>query len=100
MIYSCQSWTISKEMTKIQEATEMWFLRILFRILWTAKITKHEVLQIPGLKRELLTGIMKRQLGFLGHILRRDGLQRACLLRIIAGKTKAHLHGWNLRRSR
>ena len=29
---------------------------------------------------------MKRQLGFLGHVLRRDGLESTCVLGIIEGK--------------
>ena len=42
---------------------------------WTARRTNKEVLQISDTKRELLAFIIKRQLGFLGHVLRRDGLQ-------------------------
>ena len=79
MIYGCESWTISKEMRKSLEATEMWFLRRMLRIPWTARITNKEVLQMPGMKRELLTGIMKRQLGFLGHVGTEKGWPRKYL---------------------
>ena len=87
MIYGCESWTISKEMRKSLEATEMWFLRRMLRIPWTARRTNKEVLQMSGTKRELLTVIMKRQLGLLGHVLRRDGLRSTRLLGMIEGKS-------------
>ena len=67
MIYGCESWTFSKEIRPRLEATEMWFLRRMLRILWTARRANKEVLLMSGTKRELLTVIMKRQLGILGH---------------------------------
>ena len=73
-------------MRKSLEATEMWFLRRMLRTPWAAGRPNKEVLQISGTKRELLTVIMKKQLGFLGHVLRRDGLESTCLLGMIEGK--------------
>ena len=92
MIYGCESWIIRKEMRKSPEATEMWFLRRMLRIPWTARRTNKEVLQMSGTKRELLTVIMKRELGFLGHVLRRDGLESTCLLGMIEGKIARGRH--------
>ena len=36
--------------------------------------------------RELLTVIRRRQIGFIGHILRGSGLERECLLGMIEGR--------------
>ena len=55
-------------MRKRMEAKEMWFLRRMLRVLWAARRADKEVLKRSGRKRELLTVIMKRQLGFLGHV--------------------------------
>ena len=64
----------------------MKFLRRILRIPWTPRRTNKEVLQMSGTQRKLLTVIMKRQLGFLGHVLRRDGLESTCLLGMIERK--------------
>ena len=93
MIYGCESWTISKENKKSLEATEAWFLRRMLRIPWIARRTNKEVLQISGTKRELLTAIMKIQLGFLGHVLRSYGLESTCVLGMIEGKRARGRHG-------
>ena len=37
---------------------------------WTARMTNQEVMQRAGVSRQLMTVIMKRQIGFLGHMLR------------------------------
>ena len=69
-LYGCESWAISKEIRRRLEAAEVWFLRGTMRIPWTARRTNQEVIQVDGTKRELITVIRKRQLGFLGHVLK------------------------------
>ena len=85
LLFGCESWTISKEMRKRLEAAEMWFLRRMLRIPWTARRTNVEVLQMARTKRELMATIRKRQLGFLGHLLRGAGIEKDCLLGMIEG---------------
>ena len=58
----------------------------MLRITWTDKVTNEEVLRRAGLKRELMRSIEKRQLQFLGHILRAQGLESDCLLARINGR--------------
>ena len=70
LLYGCETWTISKGMRKRLEAAEMWFYRRMMRIPWTARITNEEVLERVGVGRSLIGTIRKRQLSFLGHILR------------------------------
>jgi hypothetical protein len=86
MLYGCESWTIGKEGMKRLEAAEMWFIRRMMRVPWTARKTNEEVLQMAGVGRELLTVIRRRQLRYLGHILRGKGLEKECLLGMIEGK--------------
>ena len=56
------------------------------RIPWTAWRTNEEVWQMARGCRELLTVIRRRQIGFIGHILKGSGLERECLLGIIEGR--------------
>ena len=37
LMYGCEGWTISKQLQKKLETAEMWFLRRMLRISWTAK---------------------------------------------------------------
>ena len=68
------------------EAAEMWFYRRMLRIPWTARVTNQEVLERMGVAREMMTVIRKRQLGFLGHILRSDGMESNCLMGMVEGR--------------
>ena len=49
------------------------------RISWTEKKSKEEVMEMAGYKRSLFTNNKKRQLQFLGHINRADGLEKQIL---------------------
>ena len=51
----------------------------MLRISWTKKITNEKVLELAGNKRSLMETIRKRQLSFVGHTTRENGLQRLCL---------------------
>ena len=86
LLFGCEAWTISKEMRKRLEAVEMWFYRRMLRVPWTARRTNHEVLQMAGVNREIMTLVRRRQLGFLGHTLRGNGLEKDCLLGMIEGR--------------
>ena len=86
ILFGCECWTISKEMRKRLEAAEMWFLRRMLRIPWTARRTNEEVLRRAGVRRELMTVIRRRQIGFVGHVVRGDGLEKDCLLGMIEGR--------------
>ena len=59
------------------------FLSILFKHEWECW---EEVLRRAGLKRELMRSIEKRQLQFLGHILRAQGFESDCVLARINGR--------------
>ena len=57
-------------------ATELWFLRRIQNISWIKHITNKEVLQRSRQQRQLLDVIIRRQLQFLGHILRSKMLSK------------------------
>ena len=62
---------------------------------WKYIVTNEEVLRRAGLKRDLIRSIEKRQLQFLGHILRALRLESECLLAKING-TGAQGRQWKL----
>ncbi|GFN74974.1 UDP-glucuronosyltransferase 2a1-like [Plakobranchus ocellatus] len=71
----CEAWTISKQIQNKLEATEMWFLRRMLRIPWTAKKTNERVLNEANKRRSMVRTIRKRQATFLGHVMRRGKLE-------------------------
>ena len=56
------------------------------RIPWTDKLTNEEVLQRAGVERKLIGEIRTRQMRFLGHVIRKDGLENLALTGKIEGK--------------
>ena len=84
LFYGCEAWTVNKKIQSELEATEMWFLRRMMKIPWTAKKTNAEVLIDAGVKRSILSNIRGRQSRFLGHVLRRTQLEHL----ITTGKIK------------
>ena len=57
ILFGCEGWTLSKEMRMRLEAAEMWFIRRMMRIPWTARRMNEKVLQMARGCRELLTVI-------------------------------------------
>ena len=82
ILFGCESWTKSKKIRRRLEAAEMWFIRRMMRIQWTARRTNEEVLQMARGCKELLTVTRRRQIG----LLKGCGLERECLLGMIEGR--------------
>lgn len=75
LMYACETWTINAQMERSLNATEMWFLRRMLKIPWTARKTNKEVLEKAKSKRALLNNLRKRQATFFGHVMRREKLE-------------------------
>ena len=99
LLYGCETWTISKNMEKRLEAAEMWIWRRVLKIPWTDRVTNDAVLRRMGTHRELLKSIRKRQLRFLGHVMRKGELENVCLTGRVEGRRargrESQIHGWN-----
>ena len=85
LTYGSQSWTISSVMQDRINAAEMWFYRKMLKISWTSHTTNQAVLNRIGKDKTLLKNIQFRQIKFLGHILRKDGLEKNILTGKISG---------------
>lgn len=76
LLYGCETWTMGKEEEQRIQAMEMWLYRRMLKVPWTERKTNEEVLAMANANREILTHIRERQLRFLGHVLRRDGIEK------------------------
>ena len=84
LMYGCEAWTITKEMERKIEATELWLCRRMLKISWTERVSNERVLQRAGAGREMVKKIRQRQLRFLGHVMRLEQLESVC----VAGKVE------------
>ena len=85
-LYGCESWTMTNETIKKVNALELWFLRRMQRISWTAHVTNETVLNQTCQVRQLLNTIKNRQLQFFGHIMRQENLEQTSITGRINGK--------------
>ena len=79
LMYAAETWVISHADWKRLEAFELWALRKMLKVSWRDKKTNEEVLRRANCKRTLKTNITKRRAKYLGHFLRRNGIQRQLL---------------------
>ena len=86
MEVSSETWTLDRKLKKRLDAAEMWFLRRMLRVPWTARMSNERVLERAGVERQLLRVVRTRQLRFLGHVLRGNDLEREVLLGRIEGR--------------
>ena len=86
LLHGSETWSIISDMRKHLESCEMWFLRRMMRIPWTDKVRNEEVLKRAGTGRKLILEIRLKQMRFLGHLIRKDGLENLPLTGKIKGK--------------
>ena len=86
LLYGAESWTITKEMEKRISAAELWFYRRMLKVSWTKHVTNEEILKRVGNPDRLMDVIRDRQLRFLGHVIRQDGVEKLALTGKIEGK--------------
>ena len=85
LLYGCESWTLTQKTRKRLETMEMWCWRRMLKISWTERKTNESILDDIGRKRELLAVIRRRQMRFLGHVVRREYLENPILTGRIEG---------------
>src|SRR6218665_3942504 len=80
VLYGCETWTMTKKMKKKINACEIW--RKMQRILWTEKKTNESVRMEIGIEEDetLQQTALRRKLGFFGHVMRSDELEKRMML--------------------
>ena len=74
-LYGCETWTIYVVMQKKLEAFETWLYRRMLRISWKDLVTSEEVCRRMNIKQSLLVDIIRRQMSFPGHVLRKEEMK-------------------------
>ena len=87
VMYRCESWTIKINEHRRIDAFELWYLRRLLRIPWTAKRSSQSILKEISPEYSLEGLILKLQ--SFGHLTRRtDSLEKTLMLGKIEGKKR------------
>ena len=86
LTYGSECWTISPNMERKLEATEMWFHRRMLHISWKDHVTNDEVLRRGRTERKLMNRIRAGQMSFLVHIMRKHGLENIVVTGKIEGE--------------
>ena len=89
VMYGCESWTVKKAECRRIDAFELWCLRRLLRVPWTAKRSDQSILKeiSPGISLEGM--MLKLKLQYFGHLMRRvDSLEKTLMLGGIGGRRR------------
>ena len=88
VMYGCESWTVKKAERQRIDAFELWCLRRLLRVPWTARRSNQSILKInPGISLEGM--MLKLKLQYLGHLMQRvDSLEKTLMLGGIGGRRR------------
>ena len=72
VMYGCQSWTIKKTECWRIDNFELWCWRRLLRVPWTARRPKQSLVKEISLECSLKGLMLKLQLQYFGHLMRRN----------------------------
>ena len=89
VMYGCESWTVTKAEHRRIDAFELWCWRRLLRVPWTARRSNQSILKeiSPGISLEGM--MLKLQLQYSGHLMRRvDSLEKTLMLGGIGGRRR------------
>ena len=86
VMYGCESWTIKKAEHWRIDAFELWCLRRLLRVPWTARRSNQSILREISPRCSLEGMMLKLKLQYFGHLMRRtNSLERTLMLGKIEG---------------
>ena len=92
VMYGCESWTVKKAEHRKIDAFELWCLRRLLRVPWTARRPNQSILKEISPRCSLEGLMLKLKLQYFGHLMRRvDSLEKTLMLGGIGGRRR---RGW------
>ena len=81
VMYGFESWSIKKAECRRIDAFELWCLRRLLRVPWTARRTNESILKEISPENSLEGLMLKLKLQYFGHLIRRtDSLKKTLML--------------------
>ena len=91
VMYGCESWIIKKAECWRIDAFELWCLRRLLRVPWTARRSNQSTLKEISPECSLEGLMLKLKLQYFGHLMQRaDSLEKTLML----GKIEGRRRGW------
>ena len=79
--YGCESWTVKKAEHRRIDAFELWCWRRLLRVPWTARRSNQSILKEIGSGCSLEGMMLKLNLQYFGHLMRRvDSVEKTLML--------------------
>ena len=97
VMYGCEIWTIKKVEHQRFDAFELWCLKRLLRVPWTAKRSNQSILKEISLEYSLKGLMLKLKLQYSGHLIQIiDSLEKTLMLGKIEG---GRGRGWQRMRS-
>ena len=89
VMYGCESWTIKKSQRWRIDSFELWHLRRLLRVPWTARRSNQSILKEISPEYSLEELILKLKLQYFGHLMQRpDSLEKTLMLGKIKGRRR------------
>ena len=86
VMYGCESWTVKKAECQRIDAFELWCLRRLLRVPWTARRSNQSILKEISPEYSLEGLMLKLKLQFFGHLMQRtDSFEKTLMLGKIEG---------------
>ena len=76
VMYGCESWTIKKAESQRTDAFELWCLRRLLRILWSARESSQSILKEISPEYSLEGLLLKLKLQYSSHLMSKSRLIR------------------------
>ena len=99
VMYGCESWTIKNAEHQRIDAFELWCLKRLLRLPWTARRLTQPILKDISPEYSLEWLMLKRKLQYFGHLMQRtDSLEKKMWERLKAGweeMTEDEMVGWH-----
>ena len=85
VVYGCENWTIKKTECQRIDAFELWCLKRLLRVLWTARRSNQSILKEISTEYSLEGLMLNLKLQYFGHLIwRADSFEKSLML----GKTE------------
>ena len=89
VMYGCESWTIKKAECQRINAFELWCLRRLLRVPWTARKSNKSILKEINPEYSLEGLMLKLKLQYFDHVMQRaDSLEKTLMLGKIEGRRR------------
>jgi len=89
VMYGCESWTVKKAEQQSIDAFELWCLRRLLRVPWTARRSNQSILKEINPEYSLGRLMLKLKPQYFGHLMQRaNSLEKTLMLGKIEGRKR------------